>query len=124
LIFNRSNSPNGNKPIKSIGKFKSTITANDSSIQAEIMVFEQVRENLVSFESCVQLQVFDNLLKQSFSVKQNNDKHEVKYSSLKERYPEVFTDKIGKLKDFSLKLHINENIRPFTEKPRRHPFTR
>ncbi len=30
----------------------------------------------------------------------------------------MFTNKIGKLKDFKVKLHINKDIRPYLEKPR------
>jgi hypothetical protein len=35
---------------------------------------------------------------------------------------EVFKNRIGKLKDFKLKFHINRRIKPTIEKPRRHPI--
>ena len=67
------------------------------------MVFEQVRDNLLSFESCIQLQILDQLINKSYSVQ-----GEEKYKSLRWKYPNVFSDKIGKLKDFNINLHINK----------------
>ena len=55
-----------NKPIKSIGLFQTRVTANNRSIDAEIMVFEDVRDNLLSFESCIQLQVLNQILNQTY----------------------------------------------------------
>lgn len=75
------------------------------------MVFEQVGDNLLSFETCIQLQILDNLIKKSYSVQK-----EKLYKSLKWKYPKVFSNKIGKLNDFSLNLHINKNIRTFLKK--------
>jgi hypothetical protein len=95
----------GNEPMVSIGKFETKLTANNRSIVTEIMVFEQVRDSLLSFESCIQLQVFNRLFDQSFAIKKDD-----KYKMLKDKYPNVFTNKIGKLKDFKVKLHINKDI--------------
>ena len=82
------------------------------------MVFEQVRDNLLSFESCIQLQVLNNIINQTYSVQKDEQ-----YKSLKWKYPNVFSNKIGKLKDFNINLHISKDIRPCLGKARRHPIT-
>jgi len=107
----------GNKPMSSMGKFEAKISANNRSIITDIMVFEQVRDNLLSFESCIQLQVLNNIINQTYSVQKDEQ-----YKSLKWKYPNVFSNKIGKLKDFNINLHINKDIRPCLEKARRHPI--
>ncbi len=40
----------------------------------------------------------------------------------KRRFPEVFSDKLGKLKNFQVMLHIDENVKPVQAKPRHKPY--
>jgi hypothetical protein len=40
----------------------------------------------------------------------------------KDKFPSVFSGKIGKLKDFQLKLHIDTSVKPIQARPRNHPF--
>ena len=42
-------------------------------------------------------------------------------SALQAKYPKVF-DGIGKLKDYKLKLHVDPDVTPVAQKPRRVPF--
>ena len=42
-------------------------------------------------------------------------------AKLKIEYPRVFSG-IGKLNDYKLKLHIDENVKPVAQKPRSIPF--
>ena len=44
-------------------------------------------------------------------------------TALKARYPQVFTG-LGKLKDFRLKLHVDESVPPVAQAVRRIPFSR
>lgn len=39
-----------------------------------------------------------------------------------DKFPELFSGKIGKLKDFELKFHINRNVKPCVQKERKIPF--
>ena len=119
LIANESlvYSYDSKKPMKSVGKFDAHITANNRSITTTIMVFQNVCDNLLSFKSCVELQILDQLIDQTHSIETKDD-----YQDLISKYPTVFTNSLGKLKDFKLKFHINEKIKPFIEKPRRHPI--
>ena len=40
----------------------------------------------------------------------------------KNKYLNVFSDKIGKLKNFQLKFHIDKSVKPVQAKQRNHPF--
>ncbi len=40
----------------------------------------------------------------------------------KNKYPNVFTDKKGKLKNFQLQFHIEKSETPVQAKQRNHPF--
>ena len=46
---------------------------------------------------------------------------EEEMQTLKNKYPEVFSDKLGKLKSQSIKLNIDETIRPIKQMLRRLP---
>jgi hypothetical protein len=81
------------------------------------MVFENVRDNLLSFNSCENLGILDQLVNHTHAIETKDD-----YETIISKYSTVFTDKLGKLKDFKIKFHINDNIKPFIEKPRRHPI--
>ncbi|KAK3742186.1 hypothetical protein QZH41_012077 [Actinostola sp. cb2023] len=41
---------------------------------------------------------------------------------LMQRYPELFEDKIGQLKDYEVKLHIDPDVKPVAQPHRRVPF--
>ena len=43
-------------------------------------------------------------------------------SSVVKQYPEVFSNKIGKLKDVEISLHIDKTVRPVAQPHRRIPF--
>jgi hypothetical protein len=103
--------------MKSIGKFETLISVNNRSITATIMVFENVRDNLLSFNSCVDLGILDQLINHTYTIETKDG-----YQAVISKYSTIFTDKLGKLKDFKIKFHINDNIKPFFEKPRRHPI--
>ena len=78
------------KPMKSIGKFDTIINGNNRSIKAEIMVFENVRDNILSFESCMSLQIYDQLFNQLYSISMDD-----RYKEITSKYIDVFTSKIG-----------------------------
>jgi hypothetical protein len=103
--------------MKSIGKFETQISVNNKSITTIIMVFANVRDNLLSFNSCINLGILDQLVNHTHAIETKHD-----YQVVISKYSTVFTDKLRKLKDFKIKFHINENIKPFIEKQRRHPI--
>ena len=105
----------GKQPLKSIGKFNTLVYANDKSIDAEFIVFDGVRDNLLSYTTSVDLQ----LIKLTYAL---NNKEDTFHKSIVEKYPDLFSGKIGRLKDYKLKIHINKDIKPIIQKERKIPF--
>ena len=44
------------------------------------------------------------------------------FDTLKSEYPKVFSGKIGKLKNFKLKLHMDKSVKPASHKHRFTPY--
>lgn len=105
------------KPIPSKGKFKAIIYANNRQHETEIFVFDNVRDNLLSFKSSINL----GLINLTYSA-ENETANDSFHKMIISRYPELFSGKVGLLKDFEAKLHINNNIKPIQQAPRRIPF--
>ena len=53
----------------------------------------------------------------------NNPKQADTKASLRAKFPKVFQG-LGKLKEYQLKLHIDEKVHPVSQPPRRIPFSR
>jgi hypothetical protein len=83
----------------------------------EKLNFIYLSDDLLSYETCTALNILPNLI-QTVGIKQNNDFERQIY----EKFPSLFTGKVGKLKDFKLKLHIDTNIKPVKQAERRIPF--
>ena len=49
-------------------------------------------------------------------------KDEDKMAYWSKRFPTVFTEKLGKLKDYQVMLHIDESVKPVLAKPRHKPY--
>jgi hypothetical protein len=101
-------------PLKSIGKFKATVSANSKTAMAEFTVFENVRDNLVGFKTLMELE----LIKLTYSTNEG-DEYE---ANLIKQFPDLFSGKIGCLKGYQLKLHINKETKPVVQKERKVPF--
>ena len=102
--------------MKSYGKFHASIKVNGQSTWTEVMVFEGVRDNLLSYDSSLQLR----LINLTCSIQQDiNDPFRKK---IFEAYPQVFSGKIGRLKGVEIKLHIDPEVKPVYEPHRRIPF--
>ena len=43
-------------------------------------------------------------------------------SRLAAKYPKVFEDRVGRLKDYKVKLYVDENVRPVAERKRPVPY--
>ena len=93
----------GKQPLKSIGKFKAIVGANNKSCDAEFLVFQGVRDNLLSYQSSMKLK----LVKLTFSL---NGRDETFHKNIVNKYPDLFSGKIGRLKDYKLKFHINKDV--------------
>lgn len=62
------------------------------------------------------MEILNNVEVSSKLASNNNLEH------WKSNFPAVFSSKVGKLKDFQLKLHIDKSVKPIQVKPRNKPF--
>lgn len=98
-----------------LGYFDAVIQApNGSYCTSKINVIKGNTTPLLGLPTCQQLEI----LKTSEPVNHITSNPEQLFT----QYPEVFEDRIGKMKDVKIKLHIDESIRPVAQPHRRIPF--
>ena len=98
-------------PLKTLGKSQTNIVYCNTVTEAEFIVLDGTGRPLLGCSSAKQLGV----LKMGPEVNTLTD------TNIKQKFPECFQS-VGKLKDFELKIHIDPEVRPVTQSPRRIPF--
>ena len=83
----------GKQPLKSIGMFKAIVWANNKSCDAVFIVFQGVRDNLLSYQTSINLK----LVKFTFSL---NGRENNFHKNIVAKYPDLFSGKTGRLKDY------------------------
>jgi hypothetical protein len=92
------------------------VSYNNARTKAEFYVIEGHSGNLLSYATSEQLNLITlNTSNNVYSIQTNNQ-------YWKNKYPNVFSDKIGKLKNFQLKFHIEKSVKQVQTKQRNHPF--
>ena len=101
---------NSHEPLTTLGKFSDMVSYNNARIKAEFYVIEGHSGSLLSFATSQQLNLITlNTLNTVYSIQTNNQ-------YWKNKYPNVFSDKIGKLKNFQLKFYIDKSVKPVQAK--------
>ena len=100
-------------PLEVVGTFTADVTMGKKCVSAEVTVVKGHGESLLGRETATELGVL------KLQVPVNNV---VDYSELMIRYKDVFTG-IGKLKDFQLNLHIDQQVQPVAQPLRRPAFS-
>lgn len=103
--------------IKPIGKFRCTIKSDNHSADSTIYVVPGKCGNLLGIQTC---QILD-LVRIS---NQHLQVHKLQTSiadKLTEEYPKLF-EGIGLMKEYAVKLHIDEQVPPVAQRHRRIPF--
>jgi hypothetical protein len=98
-------------PLKTLGKFQTNIVYCNTVTEAEFIVLDGTGRPLLGCSSAKQLGV----LKMGLEVNTLTD------TNIKQKFLECFQG-VGKLKDFELKIHIDPEVRPVAQSPRRIPF--
>ena len=93
-----------------LGKFNASITTGSMSTETTFHVVRGAHGSLLSYTTAHALGVVD--------VKINAI---TAGDELTQKYPTLF-DGIGKLKDFEVKLHIDQSVKPVAQPARRIPF--
>jgi hypothetical protein len=103
----------GGNPLKIIGKFKTLIESKHAYSDAVIDVSDNEKaDNLLGYSTTKELK----LVKVSNSVSSSND-----YSFVKQKFGPLFSG-LGKMKNYLVKLHIDQSIQSVTQKHRRIGF--
>ena len=102
------------KQLPVMGKFNATLDSSTGSTTSQIHVIEGNFGCLLSYKTASALGLI--MLKINM-VKPEHPTHE----QLLNEYAHIF-DGIGTLKDFEVKLHIDESVPPVAQPPRRIPF--
>ena len=87
------------------GEFTTTISANKCEVKATVRVAKGKCGSLLSFYTSRALGLFESVEFKTPHIANLSSNHQ--YGHFMDRYPRVFTDKIGKLKDFEVKLTID-----------------
>lgn len=102
---------NSDKPIDFVGVFPTTLTkiARSKAVQAEINVVNAATDNLLSYKTASELGIIA-IIKY------------LEFNQFRSRFPNLFSGKIGKLKDYKLKFHIDPYVIPTKQQHYRIPF--
>ena len=92
------------------GKFEAVVEVKNKSVEATVHVVQGAHGSLLSYKTALALGVVDIKINAVTDVKQ-----------VAEKYPELF-DGIGTLKNYEVKLHIDESVPPVAQRPRKIPF--
>lgn len=98
-------------PLDTLGVFKSKVQCDGVEAEAEFIVIAGRGQTLLGRETALQLGVL------SLGPQAN-----VVVSSMADQFPECFQG-LGKLKNYQAKIHINPDVRPVAQNPRRIPFS-
>ena len=107
-----------NKPINIIGQFETRSRYNGEFRHLIINVVEGNSGNILGFKSVMEL----NILNFVNSVTSSPQSEDAFVTELAKKYPSLFSNKIGKLKDHFVKLHIDNEIKPVRQKRRSTPI--
>ena len=101
-------------PLKTYGKFETTIESKKAITIATIHVIEGNSGCLLSYNTACELSLI------ALNLNTVTDKP-LTSEQLQQRYPEIFNG-LGQLQDFEVKLHIDESVPPVAQAARRIPF--
>lgn len=99
-------------PVHIAGYFTTTVRRGDKQADVRFVVTNGKAGCLLSYTTCEALgliQIVDTV-------------EMLDINSLEAKYPSLFSNTIGKLKNFQVKLHIDEGVQPKQQQHRRIPF--
>ena len=105
---------NMDTPLKTLGKFTATFESKHKVTVDDIHVISGNAGCLLSYKTASDLMLITLHINTVDNCPLNSE-------YIAARYPQIF-DGIGKLKDFEVKLHIDETVPPVAQNARRIPF--
>ena len=111
--------PYGSKPVKCKHCYIGTIMHGDHVANVCIYIVKQDVEFLLSGRICEELGIIEFNPK---PVRRATSAAGPFKSELISRFPKVFADKVGRMKDYQVKLYVDESVPPVAERRRPVPF--
>lgn len=105
-----------NDCITTLGKFKTRLKNGNNYKSVEFVVTQGCQGNLLSYKTSVELGIMSRV------NTIGNGRVNLDMNKWAEKYPALFSGKIGLLKDYEVKLHIDDSIKPIQQKLRPVPF--
>jgi len=103
--------------IQALGQFETMLTLNNITLPTTFIVVDvkHTHENLLGFESLDAFGIVQivHLLERAVKIKFQEE--------LEKKYPSIFEDRIGCMKDVEVKLETDPNVKPTQERPRPIP---
>ncbi|CAF0717682.1 unnamed protein product [Brachionus calyciflorus] len=97
-------------PLPMLGEFETEITWNGIISRTCFRVVKGEADCLLCFKTAMELGIINMVNKLG------------QYEQLKSQYPKLFSNKIGKLKDYELDFHVDEQVKPKKQFHSRIPF--
>jgi hypothetical protein len=106
----------GNKqPLNTVGVFRAQIAAKSKVAETLIYVVKGQFDSLLSYKTASDLELV------KLNINNVRLHEQVTIDNIEKQYPKLF-EGIGCLKNFEVKLHIDESIKPVAQPHRRIPF--
>ena len=113
---------NCDSPIKTIGQFTTRVSHTGIYRSITFIVTAGNAGNLLSYKSAVELEVIQEIspsLKKNIGLISKTNEIDVKWMN---KYPNLFTGKVGVYKNFEAKLYIDETVKLQHQKLRPVPY--
>ena len=106
------------EPLPIAGFFEAEIRYRDQSVKDRFYVVEceKTTTNLLSAQTAQEL----GLVQFAFTVHMPEQVETAQ--KIADSFPKIFDSELGKIKDVKIKLHIDENVRPVSQRTRRVPL--
>ena len=107
------------KPIPVLGQFTTIVSLESSDFRITFIVVKGETVNLIGYDTARKLNLFQ---KEMFKTNLCTLNSKRQYEKLIHEFKDVFTDKVGRLKDFKVKFYIDKNVKPVHASYRRLPY--
>lgn len=102
----------GKQSIDTVGEFTTKVKRGELTATVKFIVTRGDKGNLLSYESSVMLGIIREIKALEADY----------YKELRVKYSGLFTSRIGLLKDYVVKLHIDHDVKPIQQRLRPVPF--
>ena len=111
--------PYGSKAVNCKHCYIGTIMHGDHVVNACVYVVKQEVEFLLSGRICEELGIIEFNPQTVRRTVADASPHKIRLAAA---YPRLFADKVGRLKDYQVKFHVDEDVQPVAERRRPAPF--